>query len=121
MLKKLKYLLLLALPNIAQAAGPFSSSDFTDKFGLASGSVEPETLAIRVINVFLYITGAAGLISFIYYGILLTTSRGEEPVVQKAKQGLVWSIVGIVVVGIALLLIYASKSAATPQPGSTGL
>ena len=59
---------------------------------------DPQSLAIRIIQIFLGLLSLIGLIMFIYGGFLMLTSAGNAERVKKAKATLVWASAGIVVI-----------------------
>lgn len=59
-----------------------------------------------VVNTMLFLVGALAVIMIIYGGILYTTSGGDSKRVEKAKNTLVYSIVGLVVAIFAYAVVY---------------
>ncbi|MBU0731721.1 pilin [Patescibacteria group bacterium] len=55
-------------------------------------------IVINVIQVLLTLLGSAALLVFIYGGIMLITSAGNEEKVKKARSTLVWAILGLVII-----------------------
>ena len=64
----------------------------------------PNTSSASVINVFYWVYGVVGLIAagyIVYAGIMYVTAYGDPNKIQKAKQGLTFSIIGLIVVLLA--------------------
>jgi len=59
---------------------------------------------INVVLAFLAIVAAAALV---YNGIMYIISRGEDDKIRQAKTGIVYSVLGIFVVGLAAWIVNA--------------
>jgi len=66
-----------------------------------------------VINIMLFIIGILSVIMVIFGGIRYTISRGKEDEVKKAKDTILYSIVGLIVAIIAYALVNWVFSAIT--------
>ncbi|MDO8471918.1 MAG: hypothetical protein Q7S64_02050 [bacterium] len=62
------------------------------------------TTGTRVINVMLLIAGAIAVGSLIGYGIMLATAQGDETKTTAAKKGITYSILGIIVITLTLVI-----------------
>lgn len=72
----------------------------------AKSSTEDATgITKRVINILLYIIGALAGIMLIYGGILYATSTGDSGRVSKAKNTIMYSIVGLVLAVLAFAIV----------------
>lgn len=58
-----------------------------------------------IINTMLFIVGVLSVIMIIYGGILYTTAHGDKNQVDKAKNTLIYAIVGLIVAIIAYALV----------------
>lgn len=75
-----------------------------------SGSAETRVINIifNIINFILTLSAAFALLSFLIAGTrYLLGAVGGEPEIQKAKQILLWSIVGLLIIGTSLLILTA--------------
>jgi hypothetical protein len=88
----------LALPVLAGA-----------QFGIPTGTGAPEgtvtSIIMNVTNWLLYIVGFLGIVGFAIAGILYLTSAGDDDRITKAKNAMIYSIIGVVVaiVGVVAL------------------
>ena len=73
--------------------------------GLAGTSIT--TLIVNAMNWLLYILGFAAIIGFVIAGILYLTAYGEEGQIEKAKNAMLYSIVGILVALIGFIVVKA--------------
>ena len=73
--------------------------------GLQSGSITD--IATNVMRWLLYLVGIIGVIGFVIAGILYLTAAGDEDRIDAAKRAMLYSIVGVIVALIGLVIIYA--------------
>lgn len=82
-----------------------------------SGSDDPATIAIRLINLALGFLGTISLLMMLYAGFVWFTARDNEEEAKRAKQILVGSVTGLVITlsayGIAYLVFSLTNSAAS--------
>lgn len=82
-----------------------------------SGNVTSQvgTIAKEVVNVFTIIVGAASVFMIIYGGFRYITSGGSSDKVGNAKNTLIYAIVGLIIVGLAQIVVHfvLSQSAST--------
>ena len=81
--------------------------------GLPTGSVSG--IVTNIMNWLLLIIGIVGVIGFAIAGILYLTSAGDEERIEKAKQAMLYSIIGVIV---ALAGVLALKAAAAMLGGT---
>lgn len=104
---------ILMLPQLASAIVP--GSDFTPTNpSAASGSASggwnlssianyglPKATVSQIIENVLYwllwLLGVAGVLGFVISGLLYLLSAGSPGMIERAKKGMIWSIVGIIV------------------------
>jgi hypothetical protein len=72
-------------------------------------------LATKVVNIFTIIVGAASVIMIVYGGFRYITSGGSSERVGAAKNTLIYAIIGLIIVGLAQILVHfvLSQSANT--------
>jgi len=58
----------------------------------------PETVAVRYIKIGVGFIGIIALLFFIYAGFLWMTAGGKPDVIKKARDIMVWAVLGIVVI-----------------------
>lgn len=83
-----------------------SYQDVMNKIKEKTPTITTESSDIqRVINYFLYIGGIVAVVMAIIAGIQMTTSAGDPGAVKKAKNTLMWSIVGLVIMILAYAIV----------------
>lgn len=101
-------LLLLPASTLAQAVGPVPDA-WCQFWGIRCGGISPAntlwsmiwsviTIALSFISVV-----AAGFL--VYYGFLYVMSRGEEDNARRAKAGIAYALLGVMVAGLAAWLV----------------
>lgn len=75
---------------------------------LPSGSIFG--IITNIMNWLLGLVGVFGVIGFAIAGILYLTAAGSESQIDKAKTAMMWSIVGVVVALIGLVILKAAES-----------
>ena len=63
------------------------------------------TIVRTIINVIIYIVGLLAVIMIVYGGILYTTSAGDPGKVKKAKDTILYGIVGLVIAVLAFAIV----------------
>ena len=126
MKKKIKYfaqavfVIVLLLPTLAAEAFSLLPSPSPGGYqppggtGLPTGSIF--NIVNNIMNWLLLIIGVVGVIGFAIAGILYLTSAGDEERIEKAKQAMLYSIIGVIV---ALAGVVALKAAAAMLGGMT--
>ncbi|MFZ2299666.1 MAG: hypothetical protein WAW00_00850 [Candidatus Moraniibacteriota bacterium] len=61
----------------------------------------------RIMNWLLGILGFIGIIGFVIAGILYLTAAGDETQIEKAKNAMLYSIIGVIVALIGFVIIQA--------------
>jgi hypothetical protein len=111
MKNKIKYLAstisvaLITIPTVAMA-------QFDPSAGGGTGlSDTPITVIItNIMQWLLYIVGILGVIGFAIAGILYLTAAGDEDRMQGAKRAMIYSIIGVVVALLGLVVLRAVSS-----------
>ena len=80
--------------------------------------VTAEQMVTNLINWFIGIAGVVSLIFLVYGGILYITSAGDAGKVQKAKNMIMYSIIGLIIVALATT-ITAFVSSSIRQAGES--
>lgn len=75
---------------------------------LPSGSIM--SIIKNIMNWILGIVGILGVIGFAIAGILYLTAAGDEDRIETAKKAMTWSIVGVVVALLGLVILKAAES-----------
>ena len=104
----------------SQPGDPVTIKNPLDKDG--GGQVQPDELYARLISGLLAFVGVASLIAFVYAGFIFLTSAGSAEKVKKAKDTMVYAVIGILVsmASYAILsFIFKTLETATNNP-STG-
>lgn len=87
------------------------------------GSAAAETalgnLAKSVVNIFSIIVGAASVIMIVYGGFRYITSGGSSERVGSAKNTLIYAIIGLIIVGLAQILVHFVLSQAANTGGQS--
>lgn len=100
--------LFLLAPLVVLAQWNVANPDYTSS-GLSSKPIYD--IIKNVMNWILAIFGFIGIIGFSISGIIYLTSAGNEKAVETAKNSMKWSIMGIVVGLVGLVIIKAIDSA----------
>lgn len=69
-----------------------------------AGCANPTTLVTDLVNWFIAMSGIVAAIFLVYGGITYITSSGDSSKVQKAKEVIKYSLIGLVIVAIASIL-----------------
>ncbi|EKE11378.1 MAG: hypothetical protein ACD_15C00097G0002 [uncultured bacterium] len=76
--------------------------------GLPSGSIKD--IVTNIMNWLLMIVGIVGVIGFAISGILYLTAAGDETRAGQAKSAMLYSIIGVIVAIIGVVVIRAAQS-----------
>lgn len=87
-LKKLGYLVAVPTINI-----------------LPSWDADPRNVVVRLINYALFFIGALALVFVIYGGVLYITSGGDSDKTTKARNTLMYAVLGIIVVVVSYAIV----------------
>jgi hypothetical protein len=120
-MKRIKYILLtlsligsfglFALSPIVGAVDPYNCSQYPDPAAadyplICKDQNKDITDTVKTtINVILYILGSLAVIMIIYSGILYVMSGGDANNVTKAKNTLMYSIIGLIVALLAYAIV----------------
>ena len=101
--KKIAYVasaIITAVPMIASAQ--FETPGGT---GLPSGSVMG--IVTNMMNYLLILVGILGVIGFVIAGIIYLTAAGDDGQIERGKQTMVYSIIGVIVALVGVIVIKA--------------
>ena len=65
----------------------------------------PATLIKTIVNVLLFIIGAISVIMIIIGGIMYTTSAGDSGQITKAKNTIMYAVIGLVIAFLAFAIV----------------
>jgi len=97
-------------PNLALAVDPFEAIDCSDATNASSiickdKDRELTEYTTSTINIILYVLGALAVVMIIYSGILYIMSGGDSTAVTKAKNTLLYSVIGLIVALLAYAIV----------------
>lgn len=109
-----------AMPVFAQeygnpkdfAAGLNSLKSVREQNKLAPGSSTKEILQ-TITKWLLSLIGTIAVISLLYGGYLYITSQGEEDKAEQAKTIILYSVIGIIIIGISAIVVNVVINVAT--------
>ena len=91
-------------PVYADAAGQITNGmNATNLNGGTANNLE--TVAKRIINVILYIVGILAVVMIIIGGVQYTTSAGDQAAVTKAKNTILYGLIGLAVAVLAYAIV----------------
>ncbi len=107
-----------AIPANAQfeppTTGPGNQNSFADGldqiFGLAednelAGKSSAKDILQNIVKWLLTLVGTIATISLLYGGFLYITSQGEEDKAAQAKHIILYSVIGILIIGISAIIV----------------
>lgn len=103
-------LLALSVPTVAAAAVKFPNP--------ISGVTKAEDLYIMLIRANLRIVGVVSLLFFIWGGLRMITSAGNAEILKKAKDTILWSVIGMVLVLLSYTIVEFFFEVFTNTPGA---
>lgn len=106
--KKIFLVLLLLItcliPEIAGAT-EYRLPDFLNISSPSNPTGDPNIVVGRVIRLIIGLSGSIALIFFIYGGFLWLTSAGNPNNIDKGRNAMLWSAIGIIVVLTSYILV----------------
>ncbi len=96
--------LILPVSVFAQIKNP-------DNTGLPSGSITE--IITNLMRWLLMMVGIFGVIGFVISGILYLTSTGDQTMIDRAKKAMLYSIVGVLVALLGLVIFAAMQKLLT--------
>lgn len=81
------------------------------KFNLPAGlPTNPATIAMNIINVLMFATGALAVIFIIVGGIQFATSAGDPKRIEVAKNTITYAVIGLVIAILSFAIVSFVKS-----------
>jgi hypothetical protein len=77
-------------------------------YGLPSGTLT--TIITNILLWLLFMLGIVGVIGFVVSGIMYLISTGDQTMIDRAKKGMTYSIVGVIVGLAGVVIIQAVNS-----------
>ncbi|MFZ5982346.1 MAG: hypothetical protein ACOYS2_02135 [Patescibacteria group bacterium] len=93
----------MTLPGLVQAQFETPSST-----NLPEGSIFK--IVENIMNWILALVGVLGVIGFAIAGVLYLTAAGNDSQIDKAKNAMLYSIIGVIVALVGLIALKAAKS-----------
>ena len=86
-------------------------------FGLSNNSAAADNATFskivqQVVNIVLFIAGAAAMLYMVYSGFQYVTAGGDDDKATTARKGLINAIIGLIIVASAYLIFGATRKAA---------
>ncbi|MGW8185125.1 MAG: hypothetical protein ACWGHO_03365 [Candidatus Moraniibacteriota bacterium] len=92
----------LVMPLVVSAQWSITA---TPSAGLPRGAIS--AIILGIMNWLLILIGIIGVIGFVISGILYLTAAGNEDRMQKGKNAMTWSIIGVIVGLVGFVVIQA--------------
>lgn len=73
--------------------------------GLGVSDSDLPTAIVNIINVFLLLAGLVAAIVLIIGGVQYITSRGDEDATEKAKNTILYAVIGLIVIGLSAAIV----------------
>lgn len=89
---------ILALPGVVLAAGGLVPAPAPAG---TQGGTDLVTAVMNIINAFLVLASVAAVIFLILGGVRYIASQGDEDQAKKAKDTILYAVIGLVVIGLA--------------------
>lgn len=110
LLFRISLALFAALPAMANAAVKFPNP--------ISGVKTAQDLYIMLIRANLQVVGVVSLLFFIWGGLRMITSAGNAEILKKAKETILWSVIGMVLVLLSYTVVQFFFEVFTNTPGA---
>ncbi|MSR68682.1 hypothetical protein EXS66_02770 [Candidatus Saccharibacteria bacterium] len=86
------------IPRAALGADPIQIT-------LPSQGLTVDQLVVGIINILIYVSGAASVITIIVGGIMMTVSAGNDATIAKARNAILYAVIGLVVSILAFSIL----------------
>jgi len=100
--------MMMALPMLVAAADGAFDPTAGGGTGLPAGTISG--IITNIMNWLLMMVGIVGVIGFAISGILYLTAAGDESNIDRAKSAMMYSIIGVIVAIIGVVVLTAVKS-----------
>jgi hypothetical protein len=111
--KKISY----GVVSLSAAAPLVALAQFTAPEGTNLPNSSILDIVTGIMNWLLIIVGILGVIGFVIAGILYLTAAGDEDQIAKAKKAMIYSIIGVIVALLGLVIISAAQAMLNSQAG----
>ncbi len=105
----------IALPTAVQAQ-ILDGAEAAKGTDVAESSDISGSMVTTVINLMLYVVGIISVVMLIWGGISFAISAGDSAKVTKAKNTIMYSVIGLIVALFAFAIVSAVNSYVTPAP-----
>jgi len=110
---------MLAVPNVAAAYDPFEGAcptGSTNPICKSKTGTSIESYITIIINTILMILGAVSVLVIIIGGVMYTLSSGEATAVKKAKDTILYAVIGLVIAILAYAIVRFVVTQFIPVP-----
>jgi len=97
-------LMAMVMPSITMADWT-DGEHAADSQGLPGGAISD--IVMQLASWLLLLLGSIALIGFVISGILYLTASGDEERMEKAKKGMIYSIIGVIVGLLGYVIVQA--------------
>ncbi len=94
-------------------AGLSSLKSVAEENKLNTSGASTKEILQTIVKWLLTLTGTIATISLVYGGFLYITSQGEESKAEQAKNIILYSVIGIIIIGISAIIINVVINIAT--------
>lgn len=91
--------------SVRQACKGANLSNSNGTCGSARASSDISTTLQRIVNILTMIVGIAAVIMIIINGLKFITSNGDSNAISSARNGVIYSLVGLAVVALAQVIV----------------
>ncbi len=112
-------MLVIALPAFAEpnsttfGGGLEALKKIAEKNKLNTTQTSTKGILQTITQWLLSLVGTIAVISLLYGGFLYITSQGEEGPVEKAKHIILYSVIGIIIIGVSAIIVNVAINVAT--------
>ena len=90
---------------LAETVGTPTQPPTVDPIGGSGANFSIEALTNNIIGAVLWIIGAVAVLAIIYGGFLYMTAGGDSDKTTKARNVILYAILGVIVVALSFLLV----------------
>ena len=96
----------LMVPSGAYAASAIGEQCANSEADVCKrADAKPSDVVYQIVNVLLFVIGAISVVMIILGGIMYTTSNGDSGQITKAKNTIIYAVVGLVVAFVAFAVV----------------
>lgn len=66
---------------------------------------DPKQITVNIINYFVFFLGVIAVLAIVYAGILFITSGGDAEKTLRARNTLIYAIIGIIIIVLAFAIV----------------